>query len=225
MRAVCVIAALGAFLVACPQIVRAADDEVVYNIGVVDKQPLRRGRTATPSMPSEIIKRGTGCWAGVQWIVGKDGNVETADAIYWSDEGFKTSCVEAVLKWKFSPAMKDGAPVKCRIAAPFVGNPDIKVMEAPLDAKSFVMASGLKPYPDFPKEVLSKANSATVEFLVGADGTVSKIKTKSTTDPTFSKAIEEAVAKWRYTPAQKDKQPVSCPMSVTFKITLSKSKK
>jgi protein TonB len=56
----------------------------------------------------------------VLFIVDQSGNVESAMALKADDVRFADAAVEAVSKWRFSPATRNGEPVKCRMQAPIV---------------------------------------------------------------------------------------------------------
>lgn len=200
--------------------------DAVYDSNEVDRMPVSIGIQKTPRMPFELKQQGLGGWVGVQIIVGKKGNVEKAGAAYWSDKLAVAASIEAVSQWQFKPAMKNGVPVKCLMLIPIQFNiSGITWKEAPVSGNAFdrnPMPIGPKAYPNFPSKLLSKPNEATVNFLAGADGKVSQIKTVSSTDTAFSETMEKTVSSWRYIPAMKDGKAVSCPMSLTFKTTQKK---
>ena len=52
------------------------------------------------------------------WIT-KEGKVKRVYIIKSSEKTFNKVCLEAAMKWKFSPATKKGKPVSCWISIPF----------------------------------------------------------------------------------------------------------
>jgi len=56
----------------------------------------------------------------VESVVGSDGNIVESRVARADDESLGIAVVTAVARWKFSPALKGGNPVGCRIKVPFI---------------------------------------------------------------------------------------------------------
>ncbi len=72
----------------------------------------------TPDYPDELRRERISGVVLVEFIIGKDGNVVEAKAKKSPDERLSRLAEDAVMKWKFEPGIKDGAPVEVRAAMP-----------------------------------------------------------------------------------------------------------
>jgi protein TonB len=75
--------------------------------------------------------------------------------------------------------------------------------------------------PEFPKEMRSARTSGIVVISCEVDdrGLVNDAKVAKTTNEAFDKAALEAVAKWKFRPAQKDGKAVTMRINVPVKFT------
>lgn len=64
-----------------------------------------------PSYPHEWSRQGLHGKAVVAFIINQKGRPEQVQAVSATDAAFGWEAVEAVKKWRFKPARKDGAPV------------------------------------------------------------------------------------------------------------------
>lgn len=102
-----------AFLVSCflsvvPALVSAAD-------GVEPPVPVR---TVAPEYPEELRRAGTSGVVTISILIDEKGNVQEPKVIKTTHEGFSQPAVDAITKWKFKPAKKDGAIVSMRVSIP-----------------------------------------------------------------------------------------------------------
>ena len=98
----------------------AADAGVeVYDISKLD-QPPRPKFQARPQYPRELRQAGISGQVVVDFIVGKDGNVQNAYAVKSTQKEFEAAAVDAVSQWKFSPGRKDGRDVNTHMQVPIV---------------------------------------------------------------------------------------------------------
>jgi TonB family protein len=78
--------------------------------GLTNPKPLS---TPQPDFPRGVIATSGG--AKVCILVGPDGLVHAAKALSASDPAFSDATLQAVRRWRFKPAMKDGMPVAVRL--------------------------------------------------------------------------------------------------------------
>jgi len=79
------------------------------------------------------------------------------------------------------------------------------------------------PRPDYPVDMRREniSGTATVRFIITHDGRVIDVTVVQASHPSFGDAAASAVARWKYSPAIKDGQPIACYLSVpvVFDIT------
>jgi TonB family protein len=81
--------------------------------------------------------------------------------------------------------------------------------------------------PVYPSSLLLKkiAGTATVEFVVGADGRILRAKAIKASHADFGRAAEEAVLKWQFVPGEKDGKKINTVMKVDLSFDLDKDGK
>ena len=77
--------------------------------------------------------------------------------------------------------------------------------------------------PEFPEQMRASGISGLVVVSCEVDdkGVVSDPKVAKTTNEAFDRAALDAVAKWRFRPAQKDGKPVTMRITVPVKFTIT----
>jgi periplasmic protein TonB len=75
-------------------------------------------RTVPPEYPDALRREGLSGIVVVKCAVDAQGNVSDAQVEKSSNAGFEKPAVEAVRKWKFKPAKKDGAAVGITVTIP-----------------------------------------------------------------------------------------------------------
>ncbi|MFT3783622.1 MAG: energy transducer TonB [Nibricoccus sp.] len=90
-------------------------DDTVYTKVDVNPVPVK---TPPPEYPYQMKRDGVTGVVAVTIVVDEKGAVATATVAKSSHADFEASAIEAVKKWKFKPAQKDGAPVKMRVTIP-----------------------------------------------------------------------------------------------------------
>jgi len=77
-----------------------------------------------PSYPRDALRRGIGGTVQVQVTVAPDGSVERMDLASSSgDRSLDRAAMEAVRRWRFKPAMRNGQPVSATIIIPLDFSP------------------------------------------------------------------------------------------------------
>ncbi len=75
-------------------------------------KPISRPR---PEYPPEMRKQNIEGQAILVFIVDRNGRVRKITEIRATNKAFAANAAEVVTRWKFSPAIKDGKPVNCRV--------------------------------------------------------------------------------------------------------------
>jgi protein TonB len=83
----------------------------------LDRPPLTVAR-ATPRYPASLRTDGIAGEATVEFVVGTDGRVLSAEAVKWTHREFASAAVDAVLRWKFEPGTVNGRKVRFRMVIP-----------------------------------------------------------------------------------------------------------
>ena len=77
-----------------------------------DLLPLQR---IPPQYPRDAARSGVTGWVQLEVLVNADGSVRSAKVLDSKPRGiFEASAVQAVMRWKFKPKIKDGKPVEQR---------------------------------------------------------------------------------------------------------------
>lgn len=75
-----------------------------------DLMPLQR---IPPQYPRDAARSGITGWVQLEVLVNADGSVRSAKVVDAKPRGmFEASAVQAVMRWKFKPKIKDGKPVE-----------------------------------------------------------------------------------------------------------------
>jgi protein TonB len=75
-------------------------------------------RTVAPEYPPALKREGVSGMVSVAITVDEKGNVSDARVERSSHEAFEKPAVDAVSRWRFKPATKDGAPVAVNVVVP-----------------------------------------------------------------------------------------------------------
>ena len=76
-----------------------------------------------PDYPKELAKKRIKGEAVVEFVVEKDGTVQTGKIVSQTDELFGRAALACVKKWKFKPGTKAGAPVRVLMQVPIQFGP------------------------------------------------------------------------------------------------------
>ncbi|MEO6226395.1 MAG: TonB family protein [Thermomonas sp.] len=78
-----------------------------------------------PSYPREALRRGIGGTVRVQVTVSPDGSVERMElATSSGDRNLDRAAMEAVRRWRFQPAMRNGQPISATVVIPLDFTPN-----------------------------------------------------------------------------------------------------
>ncbi|MDX2186487.1 MAG: energy transducer TonB [Opitutaceae bacterium] len=90
-------------------------DDTVYT--QVDEKPVPL-KTPPPRYPDAMKREGVSGIVAVSIVIDEGGNVIKATVAKSTNPEFDSPAVEAVEKWKFKPAKKDGNAVKVKVTVP-----------------------------------------------------------------------------------------------------------
>jgi len=96
-------------------------DDTIYTAVDLNPVPIK---TPPPDYPSEMRRSGISGVVAVTIVIDENGVVVSANATKSSHPDFISPAVEAVKRWKFKPAKKDGAVVKMKVTVPIRFNVD-----------------------------------------------------------------------------------------------------
>jgi periplasmic protein TonB len=81
-------------------------------------------RTVAPKFPDEMRRNGSSGLVTVSCLIDEKGNVTEPKVVKASNDAFSAPALEALTKWKFKPAKKDGEPIAIRVNIPVQFNCD-----------------------------------------------------------------------------------------------------
>lgn len=160
-------------------------------------------------------------WAGVvtvRAVINEEGRVDDITIMEAAHPEFVAPAVEAIRKWRFEPAQKNGRPVKARIMQEMSfqveGVPPTEPLVAPERASKELPERfrytdpprvRLVVAPVYPLELLARdeRGRAQVLFRVTEQGATADVEIVKATHPLFGEALKAALAQWRFRPARK----------------------
>jgi protein TonB len=75
-------------------------------------------RMVPPKYPTEMRREGTSGVVTVSCLIDEKGNVQEPKVEKATNDAFSQPAVDAVRKWKFKPAKRDGSAVSIRVSIP-----------------------------------------------------------------------------------------------------------
>ena len=109
----------------------------------------------------------------------------------------------------------DSAPVATVAAAPDAALPAAGCTGNACDSAPQLLTGASPRYP-YPAGALAQPASVRVQFVVNTDGSVSDVKTLTTTSKDMAGEVERAVKQWKYRPAMKNNQPLKVILQQQF---------
>ena len=102
------------------------------------------------------------------------------------------------------------APAADKAALPAAGSANNACDSAPQ------LLTGASPRYPYPAGAAAQPASVRVQFVVNADGSVSDVKTLTTTSKDMAGEVERSVRQWKYRPAMKNNQPLKVILQQQF---------
>jgi protein TonB len=90
---------------------RAPDGSMAWRIGGDVKPPVATHKV-DPKYPAEALKQQVGGICIVQLVIDEKGNVAHAVSLSGPSPEIEQAAVDAARQWKFTPATRNGAPVR-----------------------------------------------------------------------------------------------------------------
>jgi protein TonB len=103
-----------AAMLACIPLHLNADDTIYTKVDV-NPVPVK---TPPPDYPEAMKRQGVSGVVAVSIVIDEKGVVVSSSVAKSSQPEFEAPALEAIKKWKFKPAQKDGAPVKMKVTIP-----------------------------------------------------------------------------------------------------------
>ena len=94
-------------------------DDAIYTKVDVNPVPVK---TPPPEYPTAMRRQSISGMVAVSIVIDDTGVVTSTKVVKTSQVEFEEPAIEAVKKWKFKPAQKDGAPVKMKVTVPIKFN-------------------------------------------------------------------------------------------------------
>ena len=116
---ICLICAVGSSIAAPqdgPKLKEMKDS--YYPVLLAQDQPEVK-KKVEPWYPELLKLAGIEGTVWVQAFIDEQGKVERAEILKSTHEAFSEAAIKAVKQWEFSPAMKDGKPIKAEVTIPF----------------------------------------------------------------------------------------------------------
>jgi TonB family protein len=224
--------ALAAAAIAASVTAKDARGDDVLSASNVDRIPVVIKQEA-PVYPYSLRLTGNRGEVVVDFIIDPQGNVVMANVSKSSHPDFEAPAVEAVLKWKFKPGLKNGRPVYVHMGVPILfqltgmaepgfmapdqrgGVDPWKVPErAPKELPpEFQYDEPPKPLltsaPVYPYDLLiaNVKGKASVTFAIDTLGRTRVVKVMSASRPEFGAATIAMIEAWKFEPAKKNGKP------------------
>ncbi len=187
-----------------------------------------------PVYPRAMKKSGLIGEVTISFVVDKKGDVTNPVVVRSNNPGFEEAAIEAVLKWKFKPGIKDGKPVNTRMQIPIRfhldgGGRDLYEVDQPSKKQIAKMPEGLRyDTPPEPRGVIhpiypyalytdkAPRGSATLSMLIDPKGRVVMVKVLEATHPEFGESGKAAVEHFDFKPATLKGKPVAGVLKTEF---------
>lgn len=188
-----------------------------------------------PIYPKELVNSGNRGRVELRVIIDKQGNVLTPRVWEATHPAFEKPAIDAILKWKFAPAMAKGRPIAIRVSQGITfdlgvgaGVDAFKVdkprkglmpeaLQVDVNPKPKITVFVVHPYD---RAIARKDGSATVQILVAPNGRVAMTRILKASEPEFGLALAAALEAWIFEPALRDKKPATALLNREHRFTL-----
>jgi TonB family protein len=177
-----------------------------------------------PIYPAYLKNSGVSMDGIVEFVISETGEVVDAEVVNANSPAFDEPALDAVYRWKFEPAMKDGLPVSMRVRQGLVLHPP-----GGRDRGQFVVAKpktwpeGIpeafrfdvppvirsSAFPVYPFDALKEGRAGKVDVVVviSPTGAVIEANTPTSDDPALAAAARAAAQTMAFDPASKKGSP------------------
>ncbi len=168
--------------------------------------------TVMPELPREL--RAIDGYVTARVDVSPEGIVTRAEISDSTHSELDPYVLQAVSKWSFNPAVKEGKSVASHVAVPFRFKPDPHAIPSVVKKADEIAADSgpvatRRVTPDLPDSVVGTDATAEVEFIVDQFGNVVNPTIVATSHEEFGASAIDAITRWRFKPAVQNSQPVA----------------
>ncbi len=184
-----------------------------------------------PEYPWALRLNGNEGHVMLEFVVGADGEVRNPMIVQSTHPEFEAPAIEALLKWKFKPAVVEGRPVNTRLQQPI----RFEMMGPRGGVEAFRVArKAPKEFPEefrydkpprpiltsapvYPFELLEKnvKGEAKMAFLIDPAGRTRRVVVHEATRPEFGAAAAAMILGWQFEPAEKNGEASWAMLSMT----------
>jgi TonB family protein len=172
-------------------------------------------RTVDPQLPREF--RYLEGEVRVEIRIDPVGRVVEARVLEASHHALASAAREAVLQWRFEPARMGGEPVEGRLIQPFRFNEGLVVSESTKRVDRLPKARR-RVAPELPPPLRDRAGYCDLLLTVDPRGNVVEALVRRSSDPAFEDASLAAARQWKFEPARRDGEMVSCQVLLPFRF-------
>ncbi len=207
---------LGIFLLGWATLPSLHAQKTYGHVQGVESQP-KLEAWAKPIYPPELKAARTTGNVTVYFRVTATGEITDARIHKTTDERFNPAALDALQKWKFSPALIDGqpTPMAMRVLVKFIlPEPDYRERppfdQWPTPQPKTTAEEKTRSEAVYPEFLIDRGLEAglDVEFVVNPDGKVGARKLLGCTDSRFIPALMLAMDQWSFTPATEGDTPI-----------------
>ncbi len=191
-------------------------------------------RSVTPVYPFGFVKTKVETTVELVIEIDEKGNVSEANVLKAAHASFGNAALEAVRKWKYKPAMRNGKAVRVRRVQPVYfsfdeTNSSARTTNLSRNRKSKNSTGVMYPeilsqgMPVYPFNLLADGlnGSATINFVVGEDGSVVTTEIFKQSRSEFGLAAASALLYWKFKPAKKGGLPIPFALQQEFSFNRS----
>lgn len=229
------LAALFVLLTAGPAIADIPIPKVAgepYNVGGDVERPVKVHAPA-PEYTQEARDQRVQGVTILQVVIDRQGNVRSPEVLKGLPYGLSEAAVDAVSKWKFEPATKDGEPVEVFYNLTINFRLDSKEVEGPKreqrSAEPFYVMDDVErpqklqaPAPDYTAEARENRVQGIIimQVTIDRDGRVKDPQVLKGLPFGLDEKAIETVSRWTFEPATRNGEPVSVLYNLTFNFRL-----
>jgi len=204
----------------------------IYNWSEVSTRPVPIEHPQ-PVYPQKAIDNQVEGFVQIEVIINEYGEVTDASVNEKvSIPLLNDAALETAKKYKFSPALLNGVPVKVRMPIPFNFDLDFANPAAAksrnlyqfynVSVKPLIIKKEIPVYPNDAREN-GIEGKVVLNIIIDEQGDVEEAKVFMSQHPELNEAALQAVKKCKFAPAQVDGKPVKVKMNVPFDFKLEKS--
>jgi hypothetical protein len=205
------------------KIVQPENQKKIFSINELTDKP-RRIRGVIPVFKYEMKKyhlNGPGK-VSVNILLDENGKVCKVELLTEVNTRISSKICEALLKWKYTPAIRDGRAVKTEVpvsvSIEFESIPIVSLSE--LSGKPHKKKGKILFSKEIRRNYIGRRRTVKVKILVNHHGRVEQIKLQSLLPDDLAKELKKNITKWVYSIPMKDQQKVKVWLQETLRINI-----